>query len=264
MGNKATADSGGQAAIGDIVNSTNITGLIGQLCGNNTIVIQHLHISTGTKEPIKDEPPAGLIAYFDLVQWWNDALTECERVDIEDAVGNEVARDKITATSRSAQSWLRGIALRIAAVHPHLASKIRAKAAGIETGVEMDDYWQRQFDKVQRYWLRQDFEAARDELRAVGYRMREESALPEAGAVYSDLLSRLMHADPYYSEVMAVVLPIVKSTPGVIQAMLVKSFPEFDAARFRHAMYYGEVIGDIKRIKQGRSYGLYPQTVSAS
>lgn len=262
MGNKAAATDGAQAAIGDIVN-TNITGLFGQLCGNSTVVIQHLHIVTGPNT-IDNETPSGLIAYFDLGGWWQDSLTESERGAIENAIGNEVAKDTITATNRSAQSWLRSIAFRIGAVHPVLASKLRAKASWIETGVELDDYWKRQFDVVRRHWLRQDFESAREELRSVNYRMREENALPEAGIIYQELLAGLMRADPYYSEVMAVVLPIVASRPGVIQATLSKCCSGFDIERFRHAMYYGEIIGDIKRVKHGRSYGLYPQNASTS
>jgi len=256
MGNKAAADKGAQAAIGDIVNSTNITGLIGQLCGTNTVVIQNLHITTLGAVNV-DDTPSGLIDYFDLAEWWQESLTESERGTIENAIGPEVARERIHKTSRSAQTWLRGIALRIGAVHPTLASKVRARAAWIETGVEIDDYWQRQFDTVRRHWLRLDFEAARQELRAVGFRMREENALPEATAAYDHLLAGLMRADPYYTEVMAVVMPIVESRPGVIQSSLAKGFPEFDVERFRYVMYYAEIIGDIKRVKQGRSYGLF-------
>lgn len=256
MGNKAAADKGAQAAIGDIVNSTNITGLIGQLCGMNTVVIQNLHITT-VGSTNQDSAPSGLIAYFKLSQWWMGSLSESERGTIENAIGNEVARDRVSSTSRSAQGWLRSIALRIGAVHPMLASKIRARASLIETGIEMDDYWQRQFNTVKRHWLRHDFEAARQELRAIGYRMREECALPEASSAYNDLLSKLMRADPYYTEVIAVVLPIIESRPGIIQSSLTKGFPEFDVDRFRHVMYYAEIIGDIKRVKQGRSYGLF-------
>lgn len=262
MATKASADKGAQAAIGNIVNHTNITGLIGQICGNNTVVIQHLHIMTNAAT-IEDDTPCGLIAHFDLGQWWQETLTECERGAIENAIGSEVARDKVSATSRSPQSWLRSTAFRIAAVHPTLASKMRAKASWIETGVELDDYWKRQFDAVRRHWARQDFESAREELRAVNYRMRQENALPEAGIAYHELLAGLMRADPYYREVMDFVLPIVTSRPGVIQATLAKCCPGFDIERFRHAMYYGEIIGDIKRVKHGRSYGLYPQSERA-
>lgn len=262
MGNKAAADNDAQAAIGDIVNNS-INGLIGQLCGNGTVVIHHLHINAGGSS-VSYDTPSGLIAYFDLIAWWQDVLSEAERGAIEDAIGGEVTRDRITATSRSAQSWLRGLALRIGAVHPHLASKIRAKAAGIETGVEIDDYWQRQFETVRRHWLHQDFEQARTDLRDIAYRMREEHALPDVRKAYAALLAEFNHADPYYTDVMAVVLPIVESRPGVIQATLAKGYPDFDAERFRHAMYYGEIIGDLKRVKQGRSYGLHPATASES
>lgn len=251
---KATAESGGQASIGDIVNRTNINGLIGQVAGNNTVVIQHLHITTGgTQLPGN----AGLVGYFGLLDWWNDVLSPAERGALEDAIGDDVVRSRITTTNRSAPSWLRSTALRIAAVHPNLASKLRAKASGIETGIEIDDYWQHQLETVRRHWLIMDFEQARADLRDIAYRMREENALAEDKAAYSRLLVEFMRADPYYTGVMDVVLPIIKSRPGVIQATLARGLPQFDIDRYRHAMYYGEIIGDIKRVKQGRSYGLY-------
>lgn len=53
MGNKAAADHGAQAAIGDIINSTDITGLIGQLCSTNNVVIQNLHVHFTLE---RDEP----------------------------------------------------------------------------------------------------------------------------------------------------------------------------------------------------------------
>lgn len=251
---KASADRGGQAAIGDIINSANISGLIGQVAGNNTVVIQHLYITAGRDS---DDAEFGLIAYFGLVDWWKNTLTSAERGAIEDAIGDDVARTRITSTSRSSSGWLRSMALRIAAAHPQLASKLRAKASGIETGIEIDDYWQRQLDAVRRHWLIMDFEQARADLREIAYRMREENALPEAKEAYVELLADFTRADPYYSNLMDVVIPIIASRPGVIQATLAKGCTQFDINRFRHAMYYGEIIGDIKRVKQGRSYGLY-------
>jgi hypothetical protein len=248
MGNRASARDGGQAAIGDIINNT----LIGHLAGNcGTVVIQHLHVTAQCDH----RAPSGLIDYFDLEDWWL-YLSDRDRGIIEDAIGPEVCREKIHATSQSASSWLRGIAWRICAVHAQLASRLRAKATGIDTGTEIDDYWSRQLDVVRRHWQRQDFADAREALRKVGYRMREENALPDALDAFAALQADLFRADPYYTEVIAAVLPIIRSRPGVIQSVLAKGLT-FDVDRFRHAMYYGELLGDLRRVKHGRSYGLF-------
>lgn len=243
----------GQAAGRDITNE--ITGLIGQLSGHNTVVIHNININTAPEK--RADRPAGLIAYFGLSEWWLERLSEGERAAIEDSIGADVAVTVIHSTSRSAQCWLRSVALRIGAAHPKLASKVRAKATAIETGVEVDDYWQKQMEAIRRHWLRMDFDAAREELRAVAYRMREENALPEDRAAFDELQAKFIRADPYYADVMAVVLPIIRSRPGVIQSALAKAC-DFDVERFRSAMYYGELLGDIKRVKSGRSYGLFP------
>lgn len=254
MATKATADRGAQAAIGDILNHT--CSLIGQLSGNSTVVIQNLHINAWPA-PAAVAAPAGLIAYFGLTDWWQASLMEAERSVIENAIGDEVAKATISATSQTAHSWLRSVARRIGSVHPVLASKARAKACAIISGLEIDDYWLKQLDAIRRYWLRHDFQAARDELRAVGFRMREENALPDVVSLYDNLREEFMHADPYYAEVMDVVKPIIQSRPGLTQSILAKGLPEIDIERFRYVMYYGELIGDITRIKSGRSYGLY-------
>ena len=234
------------AAVGDI-NSTSIG-------GNNTFYIQNLHITT---TPSNDEG-CGLVAHFKLSDWWNTALTCAERGAIDNAIGDVVTRTQISSASQTAQSWLRSMARQISAVHPQLASKLRAKATGIETGAEADDYWQRQLDAVRSHWRCLNFERAREELRGIGYRMREENALPDARAAFDDLQAALLQADPYYTGVMDAVLPIIKSRPGIVQSVLAKGLPDIDIERFRYAMYYGEVIGDIQRVKNGRSYGLFP------
>lgn len=256
MATKATADQGAQAAIGDIVNHTSITSLIGQLSGNGTVVIQHLHINALPAAP-PVSVPAGLVAYFDLTEWWLSSLQESERCVIENAIGDDVSKAVIASTSQTAHTWLCSVARRIGVIHPVLASKIRAKASSLISGLEIDDHWLKQLDTVRRYWLRRDFEAARDELHAVGFRIRNENALPDVVSLFENLRVEFMHADPYYTEVMDVVMPIIESRPGVIQSTLAKGLPEFDIERFRYAMYYGEIIGDIKRAKSGRSYGLY-------
>lgn len=255
MTTKASAEWGGQAAIGDIINKTSISSLIGQLTGNSTVVIHNLHITNVTKAA--NEPSAGLIAYFGLTEWWFSVLSKDERGAIEDAIGDDVCKTSISTTNRTASSWLRSVALRIGIIHQNLASKLRAKASFLEFGIDADDYWQRQLDIVRRHWARLDFESAREELWAVGSRMREENALPEARIACSDLLASLMRADPYYAEVMECILPIITTRPGIVQSVLAKGFPQFDIHRFRHAMYYGEIIGDIRRVKRGNSYGLF-------
>lgn len=255
MAPKISANQGGQAAAGNI--NTNITNLIGQLSGSGTIVIHNLHINTHAQAAANSQMIGGLIAYYDLAEWWLGALGSDERGTIEDAFGPCVTSETITSTSQSAGAWLRGMARHISPVHPYLASKIRAKAQGIETGLEVDNYWQRQFDAVRGLWQRAEFELAREELRAISYRQREESALPEHRAMFAELLAYFTRSDPYYANVMEVALPIIATRPGVIQSTLAKSLSWCDIERFRHAMYYGEVIGEIRRVKSGRSYGLF-------
>lgn len=260
MTRSAFADSGGQAAIRDITNnnsSTAINGLIGQLTGSGNVVIQHLHINTSGAPLNEGAYPSGLIAHFGLSQWWLTGLAPEDRAEIEDSFGAEVAKSRVSRTSRTPQSWLHSLALRVSASHPTIASKLRAKATEIETGVPIDDYWLRQLDVVNKHWLRLDFEQARVDLREIAYRMREENALPEARAAYDKLLKEFLHADPYYAEVIAVVLPIIANRPGVIQSFLAKEL-NFDVERFRYAMYYGDITGEIRRVKSGRSYALYP------
>ncbi len=252
---KAKAEHGGQAALGNILNNHGVAGLVGQLSGG-TIVIQHLHITTAPV-PVLHQPAeiSGLIAHFSLQDWWL-SLSEVDRGIIDDAIGPEVCREKIHATSRSACSWLRGIAWRICVVHPQLASRLRAKATGIETGTEIDDYWSRQMDVIRRHWKQLDYGAAREEVRAVGYRMREENALPDERQRFESLQAEFVRADPWYTEVMSAVIPIVESRPGVVQSTLTKCLP-FDADRVRYALWHAEALGDIKRVKHGRSYGLF-------
>jgi hypothetical protein len=117
--------------------------------------------------------------------------------------------------------------------------------------------WLRQFVEIDHFWRDGEFDYAREALRRLAYDIRSVDTPPIVQEKLKALIQNFTRADPMYADVMLVALPVISANPGLVQSVLSKQFPQFDADQFRYAMYYGEVIGDVIRNKKGSSYTLY-------
>lgn len=116
--------------------------------------------------------------------------------------------------------------------------------------------WRRQFEEIIDAWNKGDYDFARMWLQKLAYRLKAEEAPEAVHTKFKALMADFARDDPLYAEIMHSAIPAIAENPGVIQSQLVKQFPQFDAEQFRYAMYYAEVIGDVVRMKKGRSYAL--------
>lgn len=200
----------------------------------------------------------GMIAYFGLEDWWLSAFTDAERQRIETCYGTGLTQGKVSSTSQTAPGQLRAMASfwKPTPEDAVLASHLRAAANELETGKYFDDFWINQIDDIAKLWKRKKYDEARASLHDLSYKIREENAPPPIPKLLRELLVSFTRDDPMYADVIRVALPIVAGNPGIVQSILHKQFPQFDAEQFRYAMYYGEIIGDVVREKKGRSYAL--------
>lgn len=200
----------------------------------------------------------GLIRYFNLEQWWLNDLSKSERSRLIETYGDKLIKGNLHSTSLTITSFLKGLASfwKPTPADSILASKIRAKANHILTGDFFDDYWTSLLDDVKEEWANKNYEVARYALHEVVYKVAENHAPPPIPELCKILMHDFIRDDPYYKEVINLVLPIIKLNPNIVQSNLAKQFQQFESERFRYAMYYGEIIGDIYRVKKGRSYKL--------
>lgn len=137
------------------------------------------------------------------------------------------------------------------------AEPVKARVHTIETD---DGYlaieWRQQFDEIKKAWHEGDYDFARTWLQKLAYSIASMNAPQVVHDKFKMLMVAFTRDDPLYADVMRVALPVIAAKPGIVQSTLSKQFPQFDAEQFRYAMYYSEIIGDVVRVKKGRSYAL--------
>jgi tetratricopeptide (TPR) repeat protein len=104
---------------------------------------------------------------------------------------------------------------------------------------------------------RMAFDQARGFLQKIAYTMVDKSASPYEKDRFKQLMTRFATVDPLYREVLDVVKPLVSMTPGLIQSKVYPHIEKYDAETIRYALYFAHELGDLVRIKKGRSYALY-------
>lgn len=70
-------------------------------------------------------------------------------------------------------------------------------------------------------------------------------------------ISSLVRDDPLYVETLPLLREQLRATPGVLQADLTRGLEASGAEALRYVLYYAADLGDVVRVKSGRSYRLY-------
>lgn len=77
--------------------------------------------------------------------------------------------------------------------------------------------------------------------------------------VFKLLMTVFAESDPLYRQCLAQVLPVVAATPGVKQTDLYQHMPAApDVELARYALYFAHELGEVVRVKKGRTYQVYP------
>lgn len=70
-------------------------------------------------------------------------------------------------------------------------------------------------------------------------------------------IASLARADPLYLETLPLLREQLLAAPGLLQADLTRQMGGPTTEALRYVLYYADQIGDIVRVKSGRSYRLY-------
>lgn len=111
---------------------------------------------------------------------------------------------------------------------------------------------------------RSDFDSARRYLQKIAY------GLPKATQQEKDDFTAVMKAfaeiDPMYLNCMATIRPILAQNPGGIKQTLL--YPHMaaapDAEHARYVLYFADELGEIKRVKKGNTYIVFPPKLLAA
>jgi hypothetical protein len=108
-------------------------------------------------------------------------------------------------------------------------------------------------------WNLKDWEGARLAYQKCGYgnvrkvtgeRAKAKELLIQEQALFAE-------QDPLWREVISNAEGIVRRAPGIKQTDLYEQL-SYDRETVSYALYFGELLGRVRRVKKGRSYALYP------
>lgn len=116
-----------------------------------------------------------------------------------------------------------------------------------------------EFVKVARIaWEARDFERARLMYQKSAYAasvIRDPASKEQVNAMLRSEQARYVVDDPLFDAILTSALKVICASPGILQSELYKHVP-YEREQTQWALYYGEVLGRLRREKKGRSYAL--------
>lgn len=107
-------------------------------------------------------------------------------------------------------------------------------------------------------WKARDFDRARLMYQKSAYAasvIADKSQKELINAALRDEQARYVMEDPLFHEVLSTAAKVIQAEPGILQSKIYERLPH-DRDLVQWALYYGEVIGRVRRDKKGRSYAL--------
>ena len=103
-----------------------------------------------------------------------------------------------------------------------------------------------------------DWNTARRWLQKIAYTMVGNGVPQHEKDSFKALMTRFAARDPAYRIILDRLLPLIRSNPGIRQALFTKGRTAQEAELIRYVFYFADVMGEIRRQKKGNSYLLYP------
>lgn len=107
---------------------------------------------------------------------------------------------------------------------------------------------------------RQSFDEMRRFLQQVAYGMVGKGVSQEDKDEFKKIMTFFANRDPLYKEMIVKLIPIIAKQEGILQSKIYPYLPEYDTEVIRYVLYFAHELGDVKRVKKGRSYELYTST----
>ena len=115
-----------------------------------------------------------------------------------------------------------------------------------ETPVEIIDFYERR-----------EFDAMRFALQKIAYEMVGDKHSQQEKDKFKKIMTYFAYKDPLYNDCIKKIIGIVAKNEGMLQTQIYQYFKEYDTEIMRYVLYFGGELGDIRRVKSGRSYKLY-------
>lgn len=141
---------------------------------------------------------------------------------------------------------------------PDEASPFMAEVMSAVSGGQIQIDWPATFHQIERAVAEGDYDFARMWLQKFAYTTVEPDVAQHVRDQFKALMTAFAKGDPLYQIILGRVRPLVVAEPGILQTKLYPHVPEYDAEQVRYALYFAHELGDVVRIKKGRSYAVFP------
>lgn len=126
--------------------------------------------------------------------------------------------------------------------------------------ITLEVNWPDTFLLIERAVHYQDYEFARTWLQKFAYNTVNKDVEQSVRDKFKRLMTAFCREDPLYRQIMQRAVPIVTAQPGMLQAALYPQLPGYSEEQIRYALYFAHELGDLSRLKKGRSYQLFGPT----
>jgi hypothetical protein len=110
---------------------------------------------------------------------------------------------------------------------------------------------------IEGAWASGDWDWARAALQKLAYTMTGDDVSQEQKDHFKRLMTRFAQKDPLYREIIVELLPVIQQQPGILQSEIYAHVPRHDVETIRYVLYFAHELGDLVRLKKGRSYQLF-------
>jgi len=108
-----------------------------------------------------------------------------------------------------------------------------------------------------KMYERNEFDKARTFLQKIAYRMTDKSVSETEKQQFKAMMTYFADCDPLYHELRRKAYPVILGDEGILQSKIYPLLPEYNTETIRYVLYFAHELGDVVRVKKGRSYKLY-------
>ena len=111
--------------------------------------------------------------------------------------------------------------------------------------------------EIIEYYEIRDFDAMRFALQKIAYEMVGDRHTKQEKDDFKKIMTFFAYKDPLYNDCIKKIISIVAKNEGILQTQIYSYFSEYDKETMRYVLYFANELGDIHRVKSGRSYKLH-------
>ena len=129
-------------------------------------------------------------------------------------------------------------------------------------GVSVEVDWAATFLVIEQAVLQKNYDFARTWLQKFSYASVKADVPQNVRDDFKRLMTAFAHEDPLYRALISQILPLVSAQSGIMQTAIYSQIPSYSEEQIRYALYFAHELGDVTRVKKGRSYQIFQSSKS--